>query len=186
MKPLLMKVSLRNNALVKAREELGLTQREAGERSGTSIAYVSGMEALRLNPVDVRKGTWSSHAIKLAAFYEKSPKALWPDVVLAVKNSTQSMELDADDLRDLLPRVAPPTLEEDLSRKETLKATLEAADKALTSVQRDIIVRRYLLDETYEEIGKVYSISRTRTQQISERALSMLRNDLTKRGFHGQ
>ena len=71
-----------------------------------------------------------------------------------------------------------------LERQETIAALGEAMEKVLEDRERDIIIRRYGLngekEETQQEVGKRYGISRSYVSRIEKRALQKLRAVLEK------
>ena len=71
-----------------------------------------------------------------------------------------------------------------LERQETIAALGKAMEKVLEDRERDIIIRRYGLngekEETQQEVGKRYGISRSYVSRIEKRALQKLRAVLEK------
>ncbi|MBO5347554.1 MAG: RNA polymerase sporulation sigma factor SigK [Lachnospiraceae bacterium] len=66
-----------------------------------------------------------------------------------------------------------------LERQETMEALRKAMDSVLEERERDVIIRRYGLggmkEQTQQEVGKVYGISRSYVSRIEKRALLKLR-----------
>lgn len=71
-----------------------------------------------------------------------------------------------------------------LEKQESLAALQGAMESALEPRERDIIVRRYGLggrkEQTQQEVGKLYGISRSYVSRIEKRALLKLRAYLEK------
>lgn len=71
-----------------------------------------------------------------------------------------------------------------LERQETIETLGEAMEKVLDDRERDIIIRRYGLngekEQTQQEVGKRYGISRSYVSRIEKRALQKLRAVLEK------
>ncbi len=71
-----------------------------------------------------------------------------------------------------------------LERQETIEALRKAMDSVLEERERDVIIRRYGLggmkEQTQQEVGKVYGISRSYVSRIEKRALLKLRAVLEK------
>lgn len=71
-----------------------------------------------------------------------------------------------------------------LERQETIETLREAMGRVLDDRERDIIVRRYGLngreEQTQQEVGKIYGISRSYVSRIEKRALQKLRVILEK------
>ncbi len=66
-----------------------------------------------------------------------------------------------------------------LEKRESLEELREAMDKVLEKRERDILIRRYglfgLEEQTQQEVGKAYGISRSYVSRIEKRALQKLR-----------
>ncbi len=66
-----------------------------------------------------------------------------------------------------------------LEHQEMVESLYEAIDKVLDKRERDVIIRRYGLsgdgEQTQQEVGKVYGISRSYVSRIEKRALLKLR-----------
>ncbi len=66
-----------------------------------------------------------------------------------------------------------------LEKRESLEELREAMSKVLEERERDIIIRRYglfgLEEQTQQEVGKAYGISRSYVSRIEKRALQKLR-----------
>lgn len=66
-----------------------------------------------------------------------------------------------------------------LERRESVEALRQAMNTVLDARERDVIFRRYGLggekEQTQQEVGKVYGISRSYVSRIEKRALLKLR-----------
>ena len=71
-----------------------------------------------------------------------------------------------------------------LERQEAVEALRKAVNTVLDKRERDVIIRRYGLngdkEQTQQEVGKVYGISRSYVSRIEKRALLKLRAVLEK------
>ena len=69
-----------------------------------------------------------------------------------------------------------------------LKTILEDLFLVLTSKEKDIIVKRFSLNDeprqTLEKIGQHFNVTRERIRQIKERALKRLRNSFRRRKLY--
>ena len=63
-----------------------------------------------------------------------------------------------------------------------ISAVKELSDD-LTPRQKDVINRRYYEDQTLEEVGKVFNVTRERIRHIQVKALRMMRERSTKLGY---
>ncbi|MFI3237174.1 MAG: sigma-70 family RNA polymerase sigma factor [Lachnospiraceae bacterium] len=77
-------------------------------------------------------------------------------------------------------------LQENLEKKEQIEFLFLAMDRALSERQKDIIIRRYGLygceEQTQQEIGDVYGLSRSFISRIEKKALECLRNEFFQIG----
>lgn len=91
-----IKVRVQNNRLIRAREELGLTQAEATRRIGLSHSALCAFENLnysKWSPYNELTGEWTDSARKVADYYGLSPEYLWPEEVALVKKSALQLEV---------------------------------------------------------------------------------------------
>ncbi len=148
MKEFELRMRLRNNRLVRLREQLSLSPKEASERIPISYGTLLQFEALKRSPVGARG--WTPLALRLAAFYGVEPGWLWPDAVQAVSRPDLVVEASADELRPLLPsqqsevvHALPQDIEEQYGQRELL----EKAMQSLTPYRREILEDCLLGDE---------------------------------------
>lgn len=73
---------------------------------------------------------------------------------------------------------------EKLEQQETFDALQRAVNTVLEKRERDIIIRRYGLngekEQTQQEVGKIYGISRSYVSRLEKKALCKLKNALEK------
>lgn len=71
-----------------------------------------------------------------------------------------------------------------LEKREAVEQLRTAINTVLEAREREVIIRRYGLngekEQTQQEVGKIYGISRSYVSRIEKRALSKLRNVLEK------
>lgn len=195
MKPLRMDVRLRNNVLVRLREDLGLSARQMAIVGGVSYATYLDFESLKLSPLyaDSRINRcighvgWKPSALSIAAFHGIGPDELWPAVVLAVVKRTASIELDGNDLARIAgvsrSRLLPPDERVADAQRES---TLRSAMSVVLTPREEMVVRARFgfggggglsLDEMAATMsqGAGHLVSRERVRQIEGRALRKLR-----------
>lgn len=172
MKPFRLKVRIYNNRLVRAREELQLTQRDVARRIGVSPHIICYLENCKHQAWG--EFGWTPSAQALADFYGYSPEYLWPEEIAAVRKNALSLEVAAGDI----PALLPP--DEQLSNAE-MKQFVGKAYRALPPVQRDALMNvTHGEDLTLKKIGEHLDLSRERTRQIREDALRRLRHEIGK------
>ncbi len=180
MKELRVKVSVRNNRLVRAREELGLNQRATAEAMGITGSQLSALETMLVSPYDPR-GELTTVAQRVADYYGHAPEWLWPDVTLAVRRSMVEVEVSAAEASAMLARG-------DQRTPLALVADAEAINLALDQLsdrERAVIERRYGLagedPGTLTEAGERVGVGPERARQIEARAMHLMRERLEKR-----
>ncbi len=179
-------VLIRNNRLLAAREELGMTQAEAARQIPVPAPTLSRFETLRGSPLDA-DGNWLGVAKRIANFYGVSPSDLWPAAVLAIEKPSARAELDADRLRRMIGAQEPPSVEEIVMRVEIYRAVIAAIDW-LPSRLACVIRWRFGLEKmpgrdhekeqgepTLREMGRAMGLSRESVRLLESDGLAKLR-----------
>ena len=163
-----VEVRLRNNRLIRMREEFGWTQSQAARKMGVTVNTLSGYETLRHTPMGA-KG-WKPSAIQIADFHGVSPEWLWPDDVQTVTHPVVSGEVSAPSVRALAEGG-------ELSRK------LEYVLGTLTPREQQVLTYMYGLDGGDESdlatVGKLIDPpikSRAAVRQVEAKALMKIRH----------
>lgn len=115
-----IKIRIQNNRLVRAREELGMTQAVAARAIGVGASVLSAFENLssRDSPWSSTYSRWTDTARKIADFYGYSPEYLWPEEIAALRKNAAQLELSAREVcafideeqiehRDFIAKVIP-------------------------------------------------------------------------------
>lgn len=175
MKPFRAIIRLKNNRLIRLREELGLTCREAAEKIGIGYHTYWEFEALKRKSFNPQLRKWSEAATKIADFHGVSCEWLWPEEVRAVHAKVLMLEANAQELVGLPPNVA-------LEQFEMTKVLGQLVEKVLRPREIEVLAQRIATDDpkTYEEIGDQYNLQKERVRQIESGALRKLRDPKTK------
>lgn len=180
-------VSVRCLAMVKYREEHGLTGSAAAELAGVSATDWSRLESLSESPLRndaVRDGlpledSWRKQARAVAALLRLPPDMVWTETVRAVKRRRVSMEVNAADLVAMISAArTPDEIAEGRERTRLLVESLEA----LSERERRILVAHQVEGRTYHELGEELGLTSERVRQIEARALMHLRHPSTPIG----
>lgn len=176
MKPFRLKVRVYNNRLIRAREELGLTQSEAAERMGVAANYLSALETLRPTRLGKawRSDGWTLTARRIAAFYGLSPEYLWPDEIAAIRKNALQLEVAASDLHVLAGG--------EVDRDELLARVNEA--KRLLPPAEQTVIDAWTNGATLEQIGDERELSRERIRQILGKGLRGIELNMRRAGTH--
>jgi lambda repressor-like predicted transcriptional regulator len=149
-KPLRVVAKLRNNRLIRAREELGLmSAKAAADKLGVDYQMLIRYEGLKVDPWDCRRGDWKEGARRIADAYGYHPEELWPEVTREVQRTTAILEVGAADVPLAL---SPPAPDADLA------IDCRRALASLPPREAAVIRRRFGIDEadgdcTLKEIG---------------------------------
>ena len=190
IKPLRIEMRIRNNALIRRREELGMSPAQLAESSGVGYGDYLDYESMKKIPVyaenrlNLKMGRvgWRESAQRLAKFHGVSPSTLWPDEVLQVRVTRAVVEADASDLGALLG--APPQMQlDDKLFSDERREILARAVGGLTAKEAMVIRARFgESPETLEEIGARIGVQGERIRQIEAKALRKLRDQSKRRG----
>jgi DNA-directed RNA polymerase sigma subunit (sigma70/sigma32) len=179
-KELRLEMRLKNNRLITAREELGYESVAAFCRaSGMHQSLVGRYENLKESPLTKNKDGWKPSAKQLAAFFGLSCEYLWPESLEKVVQTSVVKKMDVDSFQNLLNAQCTP--EELLGDKEELER-VQRSMKGLPPMQNFILKRHFGLDgepeETLEEIGDKFCLSRERIRSIEAQGLGHIRRDV--------
>jgi len=182
-RPLRIVVRVKNNRLFSAREALGLSQLHLGKASGVAYGTVNKYENGKGIPMR-STGHWNESALKIAKFLRMLPEDLFPEAVLALKQTRFEREVSEADSQRLAEVKTfllepPPT-------PETIAAQLELRDDVATALGKlkprlaQILRWRFAIDGpelTLDQVGDNLGLSQERTRQLEARAIQMLRHN---------
>lgn len=170
-----IKTRLFNNAIVERRKQRGLTQGQLAQIAGTTIAIVGGYETLRVSPIHKLYGKWKATALNIAEALDTHPEVLWKDIVQRIECRAIVATFPAKEL-EILYQTERARLElETINPEEVLeqKEQIFFVSKALEKINKKyafVLIKR-LEGETHKQIAKQLGVTRSRTQQIEQRAI---------------
>lgn len=166
-----VRVSIRNNQLITARELLGFTQCQVAKAIGISPKLVSAFETLQASPLTA-KGEWKRTALHLAAFYCVEPENLFTAAHVEVRRHFVERPMSAEDIQAILP--------DGRLRLTETRQGLERMLKMLAPREEHALTMRYGLDgdepKTLEEIGDFLGRGPEGARQIIRKAMKKLRH----------
>lgn len=167
-KPILIKMRAYNLRLIRAREELGLKQREAAERIGCTQEVLCSYETLRRSPIaDSGDELWKGAAMRVAEFYGLSCEYLWPEEVVKIRKRAFQMELSAADISTVM--LTDGERNGDANRLR--EALTQLADRPRRAIEM------HAEGATFDEIGAaIGGVSRERARQIHVKAFDQVRS----------
>ena len=181
-----LEVRLKNAELIKARETLGLNQREAAKLIGISPHSLGKFELLKYYPnKELQEKICLAYII---AGYPITEEVAFPETLRGVKLKGKFITereipperlLPLSELSDrLLPIIQSEAVEKiyEGQRKEAIRKVLSELDER----QRRIVIMYYGIDQDREydmgEIAKELNVSKSRVSQLINKALNRLRN----------
>lgn len=185
MKPLRVNIHLKNNILVTLREQAGFTPRQMAEQIGIGYQPYLDLESMRVSALHAQWRNWSKNARIVAAYWGKLPEELWPDVILRVKKTSGSFNMDERQVQRLLasPRESLPELPEEIPERAVLSSEIREQvdgyfnrllEREEISAKRIAIFKMALgwddgVEHCAEEVAQQFGISRERVRQIVAR-----------------
>lgn len=180
-----IKVSIRNNLILKAIEDFGYTSiAKFCEEHKLNTASVRLLVQFRRKPID-HTGEFCKVAKDLMEVLGAAPTDLWTaeQLELCLPKNTVEKNIGQRALDKLLGMdngelIAIETPEEKLSKRER-KLILIGVLESLTDREQYVIANRFGLgceEKTVEEIGTELDVHKTRVRQIEAKALRKLRH----------
>lgn len=169
-RPFRVVAKLKNNRLIRAREQLGhMTTVAAARAIGVDNHLLGTYEAMTRSPWNKKRGGWNESALRIAHAYAYHPEELWPDVIQSVRATSATLEL------------AEPVMAvaADFDAKELTEQTRKAL-ATLTPREEKVLRKRFGIgersDQTLEEVAEDFDVHRERIRQIEGKALRKLRH----------
>lgn len=161
-------VVVRNDALVKAREDLGLNQRQMAAAIGVGASELGRLENLKQSPRHRGTGDWTVTALRIAEFHGLSPEEIWPDHVAALSEGGNLPSLPGCTALDAVCVAERGTV-------------VRAALAKLSGRERLVVESRFGLNDaggqerTLQEVGDLLGVTREMARHLEVRALAKLR-----------
>jgi RNA polymerase sigma factor (sigma-70 family) len=173
-------VKVRNARIINALAEMGeVVGLKVSAKIGISYSKLLALSNLAVSPID-KDGNIIPEVLKICDFTNKMPFDLFsPDQIVPLETNTAEVDMTADEVEILmLSSSGAPNPEKLLGDSQSAKAISNLLD-TLGPRESKIIKLRYGMDcdtHTYEEIGKVFGVTKDRIRQIEARALRKMRH----------
>lgn len=168
----LVKVTIRNNLILRRMKELGIqTQMELARLSGLSQIAVSTLIRMKKRPVHKINGQWLDVAFALSSALQAEPEELWtvPQRSMALDSNSREISMCEDAVMQLASG--------DLIERNLITSKLVAEALAtLSPREQEIIHARFFDGETFKEIGDRQGVSTTRIRQLEKKAIRKLKH----------
>ena len=178
MKDYRVEIKVKNNLLASAMDRKGITSAaELSRQSGITYNQACRYLNLQESIYDFR-GEYRQCFMRLCDFFNLMPHQLYPEAQMGepLKTNKKTIEADAHELVRLETDALDPAQIIELgSRREAVRGMLFS----LTKKESDVVSLRLGLEgeeHTWEDIGKVYGVSRERVRQIYGKAIRKLRH----------
>lgn len=181
MKDLRIVAKIYNNQLRERREALGMGSVEFARSIGIEPSNYCAYEGLKRKPVT--RGTcfgrpipkrWKSDALAIAGAFGVEPDALWPESIREIRNTKAEISVDAADLAAMLPPAESSPFGLLAAGEESM--VLGAIVSELSTKEQDVVVSHFVNEETLDEIGGRYNLSREAVRQIGAKAIRKIRS----------
>jgi RNA polymerase primary sigma factor len=181
-----IKVSVRNNLILKAIEDFGYTSvYKFCMENNLNVSMINTIVGFRAKPIS-QDGTFNKHAQALMEVLGAAPTDLWTAEQLELSLTKNTVEKNIGqraldkllgmDNGELLTIESP---EESVYQKEK-KLALAGAVGSLTPKEQKVLQLRFGLygeeEHTLEETGNIIDVTRERVRQIEAKALRKLRH----------
>jgi len=181
-----VKVSVRNNLILRAIEEAGYKSvAEFCRINEANCFQIHELIRLKLAPININ-GTFCTGANQLMEALCLAPTDLWTSEQLnmKLKSSTREFVLTQQDLlesiangsREIMGLASP----EKSAEKSELKRDIDGVLESLTPRQAEVLRLRFGLDDneecTLEKVGQHFGVGMERIRQIEAKALRNLRH----------
>ncbi len=189
--PIRLELRIKNSLLVKARENLGYTQKKAAQEIGISPQSLSGYESMKRYPSIETKKKICDYYRNMGSFLFEDD--VFPEQLQLVQNHPpkyvkeayirkNEFIIDSDIDPDSLPS---PVINQETGcyNKDLLEQTRRVL-VTLTPREEKVLRMRFGIGEgehSYEEAGYVFSVVKERIRQIEAKALKKLRHTTRSR-----
>ena len=186
--PYLVKVSIRNNLIIKAIHRAGYRNvSQFCEQNGMAKTQLTELISLRTPPL-TKEGEFREPAKKLMEGLCALPTELWTaeQLTMELKRNTSTKEVDLNAMlsvlgmnaEEALQLIAPPRPDEELEEKEKAELVGEMLD-TLTPREARVLRMRFGIgcaEHTLEEVGKKLRVTKERIRQVENQAMRKMKH----------
>ena len=186
--PYLVKVSIRNNLIIKAIHRAGYRNvSQFCEQNGMAKTQLTELISFRTPPL-TQEGEFREPAKKLMEGLCALPTELWTaeQLTMELKRNTSTKEVNLDAMlsvlginaEEALQMIEPPKPDEVLEEKEKAEVVSEMLD-SLTPKEARVLRMRFGIgcdEHTLEEVGKKLDVTSERIRQMEAKALRKMKH----------
>lgn len=177
-------LTIRNEAMIAARERLGFSQATVAELADCGTGIIGQLESLNFKHRDIQQ-----IADRVALVLELDPEQVLPQEMAGEVYQSRHFRTFEQDPR-LLPKVEDTKMLlefDETMNKEELARKVDQVLKTLTYREREILKLRYGLGDndgntyTLEEVGRIFRVTRERVREVEARAIRKLQHPVRAR-----
>ena len=186
--PYLIKISIRNNLIIKAIHKAGYRNvSQFCEQNGMAKTQLTELISFRTPPL-TKEGEFREPAKKLMEGLCALPTELWTaeQLTMELKRNTSTKEVNLDAMlsvlginaEEALQMIEPPKPDEVLEEKEKAEVVSEMLD-SLTPKEARVLRMRFGIgcdEHTLEEVGKKLDVTSERIRQMEAKALRKMKH----------
>jgi RNA polymerase sigma factor (sigma-70 family) len=180
-----VKVSIRNNLILKAIEDQGFEcQSDFAKSIGMMPQTLSNLIAFRKSPIN-SNGTFCVEAMQVMEGLGACPTDLWTEeqLTLSLKRNSREVSIGAKQLNEIQNRMSGNFIEHDPTEKTNnslVSNKVREILEGLTPREKKVLILRFGIDggkeHTCEEIAEMFDLTRERIRQIEVKALRKMKN----------
>jgi len=188
--PYLVKVSIRNNLIIKAIHKAGYRNvSQFCEQNGMGKTQLTSLISLKTPPL-TQDGEFRETAKSLMGHLCALPTDLWTteQLTMELRRNTSTKEVDLNAMvaalgmnsEEALHLIEGPSPEKELEDKEAAEVVNEMLD-TLTPREAKVLRMRFGIDcseHTLEEAGRVLDVTKERIRQIEAKAMRKMKHPL--------
>lgn len=171
LKPFRLIVRVKNNRLIRLREELGLNLSAFAAAIGATASHISAIESFKGTVYSATYG-WTKTAQRIADYHGVACEDLWPEEVRLVRRNVMTLEASREDVAKLGGQPF-----DELAGKELRERAAELLEK-LPPKTRKMLAASLDEDATLGELGASIGRSRERARQIVNGGVRTLRSTM--------
>jgi RNA polymerase sigma factor (sigma-70 family) len=173
-------IAVRNANLLRAIEAAGYQTGEIfAKKVGISNTTLCKYLNLTKSPL-TKRGEINESALALCTFLGKTLFELWSaEQVIPLEKNKASVELDAAAINTLLlSKEDNDPLQ--LTAQTEMQEVVRAAIDTLPPRYADVIRRRFFAEDTFDDVGALFNVTRERVRQLEIKGLRLLHAKLSK------
>ena len=180
-------LKLKNGAIIRAREALGMSQTDLAKASGVGNQLINKIENMRYAPK-----RYSSQFKKLCWYLGLCAEEILPPELLGqeiVSSFVANLNMESLQLKELNKNYQQRMLEASpvdlIQVKDEMDFVKSIIDTDLSCREKTIMKLRYGIGEDYsfslEEIARIFKVTRGRVKQVEAMAMRKIRGGIEKR-----